>query len=309
VTDFTPALFAGRSGKERNPLRILLWLVLAGVLAFLFSIPAALLLVVGPLDPATFAQVAEGQPLAEGPQRLRHEAFFMTLLAVSLAGAAFGALVAGRTAFGRPMTSFLTPAAPFRWSLLALGALILAVLVGAAIALDPLITGEPLDPPLLDPDYAAGDRLLYAGAALFMLLIAAASEEVIFRGVVLQVTGAFTRNVLLLCLINGVLFSAIHLDFDPASFIARVALGAAFTWTVLKLGGLEFAIGAHAANNIMIALFGGTLSEAADVSQTPGPIYAVLDVALGLGMILAVLAIARSEAGRRWIGRPAGAGL
>ena len=309
MTDFAPALFAGRSGKERSPLRILLWLVLAGVLAVLFSIPAAILLVVGPMDPATFAQVAEGEPLSEGPERLRQEAFFMTLLAVSLAGAAFGALVAGRTAFGRPMTSFLTPAAPFRWWLLVLGALVFAVLVGAAIAIDPLINGEPLDPPILDADYAAGDRLLYVGAALVMLLIAAASEEVIFRGVVLQVTGAFTRNVLLLALINGVLFSAIHLDFDPVSFTARVALGAAFTWTVLKLGGLEFAIGAHAANNIMIALFGGTLSEATDVSQTPSPIYAVLDLALGLAMVLSVLAIARSGAGRRWIGQPAGSGL
>jgi hypothetical protein len=127
--------------------------------------------------------------------------------------------------------------------------------------------------------------------------------------VVLQVTGAFTRNALLLCLINGVLFSAIHLDFDPTSFTARVALGAAFTWTVLKLGGLEFAIGAHTANNVMIALFGGMLSEAADVTETPAPIYAVLDLGLGLAMALAVLAIARSETGRRWIGRPAGSGL
>ena len=309
MTDFTPALFAGRSGRERNPLRILLWLMLTAVLTFIFCIPVGVAVAMGPMSPDVFSEVAAGKPLPDSPIRLRQEIVFMLLISASLAAAAVAALLAGKIAFRRPMNSFLTPAARFRWPLLLLGALIFAVLVGVAIAVDPLITGEPLEPPVLAERYAVADRLLYALAAVLVLLVAAAAEEVIFRGVLLQVTGAFTRNALLLALINGVLFSAIHFDFDPASFTARVALGAAFTWTVLKLGGLEFAIGAHTANNVMISWFGAPLSEAADVTQTPDPIYAVIDVVLGAAMIAAVLAISRSERGRRWIGRPAGSDL
>jgi hypothetical protein len=224
-------------------------------------------------------------------------------------GVAFASLLAGRIAFRRPMSSFLTPAAPFRPALLLLGALVFAVLVALAMAADPLIGGEALDPPILDAAYPAADRLLYALASVLLLLFAAAAEEVIFRGVLLQVTGAFTRNVLLLALINGLLFSAIHIDFDPASFIARTLLGAAFTWTVLKLGGLEFAIGAHAANNIVLSLLGDPISEGASVQRTPDPIYAVVDAVLCIGMVVAVLALSRTEMVRRWTGRPAGSGF
>ena len=309
MTDFAPALFAGRSGKERNPLRILLWVFYTVVLTLLFTIPLGIVLALGLVDPDAFSGVAAGEPFPDSPVRLRQETVFMVMIAASLAGAALAALLGAKWAFGRPMGSFLTPAARFRPALLLLGALVFAVLVGAALALDPLFTGEALDPPILDRTYAVADRLLYGLSAVFVLLIAAAAEEVIFRGVLLQITGAFTRNVLVLALVNGVLFSAIHFDFDPVSFTARVALGAAFTWSVLKLGGLEFAIGAHTANNVMICWFGDPLSEAADVTRTPDPIYALVDVALGLGMIAAVLAISRSAAGRRWIGRPAGSGL
>ena len=307
--DFTPALFAGRTGRERNPLSILFWLVLTVILSFVACFPVAIAGAAGLFDPQLLENLGVGDGLPDSPGRLRQETVIMALLAVSLVGVALATLVAGRWVFRRPMVSFLTPAAPFRPALLLLGALVFAVLVALAMAADPLIGGQSLDPPVLDAAYPAADRLLYALASVFLLLFAAAAEEVIFRGVLLQVTGAFTRNVLLLCLINGLLFSAIHFDFDPVSFAARTLLGAAFTWTVLKLGGLEFAIGAHAANNIVLSLLGDPISEGASVDRTPDPIYAVIDAVLCVAMIVAVLALSRTAMVRRWIGRPAGSDL
>ena len=307
MTDFAPALFAGRTGRERNPIRIVLWMLLTAFFTLLGSLPVAL--GVALLAPDMLPALSEGTALPDTPGRLRQETAFMLLVSLTLAAAAAGAVFAARIVFGRSPSSLLTPAAPFRWSLLLLGALIFAVLVAIAVAMDPLIGGEALDPPILDATYPAADRLLYALAAVFVLLLAAAAEEVIFRGVLLQITGAFTRNVLVLALINGVLFSAIHWDFDPTSFLARTALGAAFTWTVLKLGGLEFAIGAHAANNIVLCWLGDPLSEAADITKDPPPVYAVIDAVLCVAMIAAVLAISRTAMVRRWIGRPAGSGF
>jgi len=307
VTDFAPALFAGRSGRERNPLRIVLWVLLTAFFALLGSVPVALALAL--LAPDMLPAISATSALPDTPDRLQQETLFMLFVSLTLVAAALGSLFAARIVFGRSISSLLTPAAPFRWSLLLLGALIFAVLVAVAVSLDPVISGEALDPPILDATYPAADRLLYGLAAVFVLLLAAAAEEVIFRGVLLQITGAFTRNALLLAVINGLLFSAIHMDFDPTSFLARTALGAAFTWTVLKLGGLEFAIGAHAANNIVLCWLGDPLSEAADVTRDPDPIYAVVDVVLCVAMILSVLALSRTAMVRRWIGRPAGSGL
>jgi membrane protease YdiL (CAAX protease family) len=85
--------------------------------------------------------------------------------------------------------------------------------------------------------------------------VAAAAEEVVFRGWLLKQMGAFTRNPALLIAINGLLFSAIHFDPNLDAFLVRLAMGVGLAWMTLRLGGIEFAIGAHAANNIVILLF------------------------------------------------------
>jgi uncharacterized protein len=296
--DFTDALFARASGRERNPLRIGLWLVLSGVLLFVASIPLAFGMLFSPLDPEVLSDLVAGRGLPEGPERLRQEAVLVALVAASLAAGALAALVAGRVAFGRPMGSFLTPAAPFRPSLLLAGAVVVAVILSGALAADVLLTARALEPPLLDAAYTAADRRFYAGVTLVALLFAAAAEEVIFRGVILQVTGAFTRSVLPLALLNGLLFSAIHLDFDPAPFLARAVMGAAFTWTVLKLGGLEFAIGAHLANNLVICWFVAPLSGAMTEGVERGSL--TIDLVMCVALVAAVLALSRTRAVQRW---------
>lgn len=90
-----------------------------------------------------------------------------------------------------------------------------------------------------------------------------------FRGVLLRVSGLLTRRALLLCLINGLLFSAIHLDPDPVSFLQRTLSGMGWAWAALRLGGLEFAIGSHFANNLFIALIWSPMSAAAQVQKVP----------------------------------------
>ena len=77
----------------------------------------------------------------------------------------------------------------------------------------------------------------------------------VFRGYLLQQTAAFTPNVWLIVAVNAAMFALAHLEFDPAALAARALAGAAFAWAALRLGGLEFAIGAHVATNLMIALF------------------------------------------------------
>jgi len=52
-----------------------------------------------------------------------------------------------------------------------------------------------------------------------------------------------------------VLFSLVHGEFAPDPFLTRALMGAGFVYMTLRLGGIEFSTGAHAANNILIVLF------------------------------------------------------
>eukprot|EP01042_Synura_sphagnicola_P019488 gene19488-24671_t len=90
------------------------------------------------------------------------------------------------------------------------------------------------------------------------LLAAAAAEEVVLRGWLLQQTAAFTRKLLIVLALNAVLFAFIHLDRDPLRNIALFASGVSLGVIALRTGGLEFGIGVHAGNNLMLAWFVAT---------------------------------------------------
>jgi membrane protease YdiL (CAAX protease family) len=200
------------------------------------------------------------------------------------------------------MRSYVTSALRLRWRLLFAG-------IGlAALAMTPLFlveiwrSGEPPALPLLTvaPDVAG--RATYGLAVLLLLVPAAAAEEVFFRGWMLKQTAAFTRNVTALLVINGVVFSAMHGDFSPDAFLTRAVMGAGFAYMTLRLGGIEFATGAHAANNILIVLFLQplTLKTAVAPDMTAGS--TLEDFALALAYVAITEAVVRWTPLRRLAG-------
>ena len=201
------------------------------------------------------------RPLPVGPLRLNGESAQVLLFAAIMGGVAFGILAAAALTYHRSLTAFLWPGRRFRAVQLGIGFVVMA---GVSVLLTPvhLAMGGEWSPPLFDPAYLERTRLTYVLAMTVGLLVAAAAEEVVFRGVLLRLSALVTRRPLLLCLANGLLFSAIHLDPDPVAFVARTLSGMVWTWAALRLGGLEFAIGAHLANNLFIALFLSPISEA-----------------------------------------------
>ena len=143
-------------------------------------------------------------------------------------------------------------------------------------------------------------RLTYAGAAAAGLLVAAAGEEIAFRGVLLRMTGGLTRSLIVVLRLNGVLFSAIHMDPDPVAFAARATSGMVWAWAALRLGSLAFAIGAHLANNLFIALLLAPISVAA----VPGQAMAPEGLAIQATTLLVVLIFVELLARRRGATRP-----
>ena len=99
------------------------------------------------------------------------------------------------------------------------------------------------------------------------------------------------------------MFSAAHFDFSPDAFMTRALMGAGFAYMTLRLGGIEFSTGAHAANNLLIVLFVEPLALPATGDVTNLTSGALLeDVILVAGYVAITESVARISSLRRWAG-------
>jgi len=256
------AFIADLSPRERS-----LWRVVVTVIV---GLAGGLIvgLVVGAI--ALFAFVAISGPFGGGVTALRQAAgvilsadgasltsALVLLVLATATNAPLAVAFIGVAALlsGRRLLSYLTAAPRFRWRLLLMGLLLSFVAVGPVVAIGQLLDPHAAPPPLLSLTPDLGGRILYAVAGFALLIPAAAAEEVVFRGWLLRQSAALTRNPWALMALNGALFSAVHGEFAPDPFLTRALMGAGFVYMTLRLGGVEFSIGAHAANNILIVLF------------------------------------------------------
>lgn len=281
----TPPFLALTTGRDRRGRWVALMVVAGPAAAIAMSVLVVVALIFSghlglPLN-------VIGGELADLPRLLKSSVYILEV-GIGLAAAAAGLLLAARMIFRRPFRSWLTVAPRFRWSVLAwgAGAGVIAIMVLNLISV--FVPQGPGEAPILDAGEPLSQRLVYLAACALGFLIAAWAEEVVFRGYLLQQVGAFTRRIWLVLLINGVIFALFHLEFDPGALAARALLGAVFAWATLRLGGLEFGIGAHAAQNLGVALFGEVL--------LPGGPEATLKLSdLGYELILAGVILACVE--------------
>lgn len=253
----TPSFLAPVTGRERHLGRLLLLVVLGGLFSIVTSVIAVMLvsLVGANITGQSLGEAMKA--LVEGgaaDRSLISYAFEFSAIGLSLFAMAASFLAVAGWLYKRPVKSFVTAAPRFRWGLVAIGFAVAAPLVGLAIAAEVAIGDTAIAPPILratDWSEAAG----YIGVAVVFLFLAALAEEMFFRGWLLQQTSAFTRSIPILLIVNGVLFSLVHGDPDPGAFVVRAAMGMGWCWIGLRLGGLEFATGAHLANNLAVTLF------------------------------------------------------
>ncbi|MGH1558451.1 lysostaphin resistance A-like protein [Caulobacter segnis] len=231
----------------------------------------------------------------------RQSLFILAVLAGVNLGAAVGFVFAAGAIHHRKITDYVNRGEPVRWRLL-VGGLVLVGVAMIAVTVVAALAGETLDPPLWKVSPNLAGRALYAAVAVGLLVLAAAAEELVFRGWLLKQSAAYVRDPVVLMVLNGLLFAAIHLDPNIDAFLVRAAMGAGLTWMALRLGGIELGVGAHAANNAVILLLIRPMTTRPDA---PHEFKAGL-IASALVMLAGFIGVAelsvRWPALRRWTG-------
>ena len=261
-----PAFLAQSGSRDREPWRVLafaaLWLggglvigalIFFTVMSFSDELSQQFPAVVRGLRAAPLGRV----PVAQvGPDiGLIGEARRILLLAAGPAGFAVSVPLAGFYLMHRPARSWFSASEHFRWKMLAAGLVLFSAVTGLAMLADGAMHGFPRSAPLLRTDESPAVRLVYFVLTLLAVTVAASAEEVITRGWMMQQTAVFTRNLAVIVCVNALAFSLLHLDPDPRRNLALFVSGVCLSLIALRTGGLEFGIGVHAANNLMLVWF------------------------------------------------------
>lgn len=303
LDDLTPA--------DRRVVPLLLTLPIGMIAAVLTAVIAGLAVfvafaIVGG-GVASIERLMEMIGRGETPTGLTAVAFVLTLLAFVNGAMALAFVGAAALLHRRRLRSYFTAAPRFRWRLLLLGLGLFAVTIGplllASAALDPKAPGAPILS--ISPDL--GVRLAYLAMVVTLLLVAAAAEELVFRGWLVKVIGSWFSNprdggvqCVTIVVVSGLLFSAIHFDPNLDAFLMRLAMGVGLAWMTLRLGGIEFAVGAHAANNIVILLFVQPLTLKPDPPHGFPPETLVIAPLMLAGYVALAEIAARWAPLRRW---------
>ncbi len=298
---------AGVEDRERDPRRLSLS-VLGGVgLALVAAISAILLImavyaIVTGLGGRGFAGLDDVETAFVDSRSADAGLTILRLVIAAVVDGGFWVVFVAAVALMMrlPLLLYVTVAAQVRWRLL------LVAMVLSAAALAPLVVAEWLlgpqtAAPVLAVSPLPGPRVLYALSTL-LLIPAAAAEELFFRGWLLRQTSVLLRRPAVLVAVTALVFSAAHLDFTPDAFLTRALMGAGFAYMTLRLGGIEFATGVHAVNNMVIALF----LQPLDYDQPAGAAFSafslVQDMALVGTYVLITELVARLPALRRLAG-------
>lgn len=167
-----------------------------------------------------------------------------------------GVAIAVKGIHGRPFMSLIGPDLRMDWRRVRRAAAVWLV-IGAAMAL----AEHLLFPGRYYLSYNAERFYPFLIAVLLLTPLQAASEELVFRGYVMQGLGLLTRRPAVIAAASSIVFTMPHLmnpevvQYGVAIMAANYfAIGMLLAIATLRDGRLELAIGLHAVNNVFLAL-------------------------------------------------------
>lgn len=164
-----------------------------------------------------------------------------------------GVFLVNRSLHRRSAGSLIGPSGRLNLRRIGLGMLIWGIIALISAGLESLLYGNYA----FNPAYLASWPFLLA--SLLLIPVQTSAEEFLFRGYLLQAAGRLTQNPLVLSVFNGLLFSVPHLanpeagQFGWYATLFWFAFGAGFTLITLRSGSLDYALGGHAINNVLLS--------------------------------------------------------
>jgi membrane protease YdiL (CAAX protease family) len=146
---------------------------------------------------------------------------------------------------------------------LAVVAILASVIVSAFLPADPNDLGA-------SPNEWTGRLAAIGVVVLLTTPLQAIGEEYLFRGYLMQVFGALTRQPWIAVVVTSLLFAVAHGVQNAPLFLDRFAFGLMAGYVVVRTGGLEAGIALHIWNNVIafgLALVVGDIDDTLNVSE------------------------------------------
>ncbi len=166
---------------------------------------------------------------------------------------------------GKTIIKMITTVSQFNWKNMLKGASLWSLIMGVSLVVDMFISPSPVKLSLNLPFFT----LLIASLIIFPLQ--ASFEEIFFRGYLMQGIGLLTRKPFIPLFLTSVIFAIGHFWNGNSILTGIVAVVNMFIFGmvlgIITLGenGLETAIGAHIANNILVTSIVGGVSIINDI--------------------------------------------
>ena len=274
----------------------LLLLLIAGVYFGVLTIVDTLIFI--PImmawDPEYVTGIAEGTVDILDTQRPVSILLAMVSIIIMIPSVLLAMLTMGM----KPMGRVWSVAGRIRWGLLLrlVGIAVVAVVamnaagIGFGILLDPASLSEAA--PEQSSDFDTRAALLSLVFIVLLVPLQATAEEVVYRGLFMQVLGSWLKNPWFAILIPSVGFALSHI-YDIWGLLAVGLMGLVAAWLTWKTGGLEAAIALHIVNNLiafgfMTAGFGGETAQTSDAGGPEGVVGEVIGLALFAWLALKV---------------------
>lgn len=192
----------------------------------------------------------------------------------------------------RPVGRVWSVAGRIRWGLLgrSLGAAVVGLIVMnvVGVGVETMLSGlGDGDAPLtseLPADFNVTAAVISMVLVVLLMPLQATAEEVVFRGLLLQVLGSWMRSPWLAVGLSSMLFASMHI-YDIWGLLVVGIMGLFAAWLTWKTGGLEAAIAIHVLNNLVAFSFmaSGITGETGQV-EGGGGLGSVIGEVIGLSV-------------------------
>lgn len=201
-----------------------------------------------------------------------------------------GIFVAVRFIHKRNFKTLITPNRKINWKAVGFGFITFFIILGITTLIDAFL--RPGNYSFNNVNLS--DFLIIFVLVLILTPIQTTSEEVFFRGYLMQLFGKRINNLFVLSLLAGAIFGSLHF-FNPEMVYSPILVGLdylliGFVWCYItaKTNSAELSIGAHAANNMLLGWF-ITMDKSA-FGEIPS-LFVVKDIDPAISLVWSIISL------------------